>query len=576
MPLQNNLRISSLIILTSLVLLVSCNKHDGNYVNVSVAGSKVKTTLDRTLVPVPVTLYPFLSIFDVAKYDQYGYGQFTYGPGVPCQKRLDLMPAGYNGESAKPAATLLHFFTVTDIHLTDKESPCQTIFFAPIIGPGGLGCYSPLILYTTHVFDAAVKTINKLDDELPFDLGLALGDLANNTQKNELDWFIRLMDGGLLTPSSGQQKPGTLPDYQQPYTAEGLHSHIPWYAALGNHDHFWSGSKPVADKIRNAYTGSTILKVGWAMGAASEIEKDTYSMGTIDGSTQYGTVIGCGIVAKTDSIPEISADNNRRTLASVNEWIDEFRTSTSLPYGHGFIQNNPKNMLGACYSFIPKSDIPLKIIVIDDTQPNNDTVICPDSIYGHGELPPDRYHWLMEQLQSGQNSNQLMIIAAHVPIHVLTGVNAFSWIPIANCYSSEDQLVEQLQSFPNLILWVAGHRHLNNVTAIPSKDAAHPENGFWEVETKSTREFPEQFRTFDIVRNSDNSVSVITTNVDIEMKDNSLPAIGRKYAIAANQIYKIMPTLLESGSVSYNAELIKMLTPAMKERASKCGKVIIK
>ena len=426
MHLQNNLRISSLVMLAFLVLLGGCNKHNENYINVNVGNSKVKTTLDRTLVPVPVTTYPYISIRDVAQYDQYGYGKFTYGPGIPCQKRLDLMPAGYNGESARPAATLLHFFTVTDIHLTDKESPCQTIYFAPDTGQGGIGCYSPLTLYTTHVFNAAVQTINKLDDERPFDLGLALGDLANNTKKNEMDWFLKLMDGGLLTPSSGLQKPGTLPDYQQPFTAEGLHSHIPWYAALGNHYHFWSGSKPVIDKIRNAYIGKTILQVGYAMGAAYQIGLNLFSMGTIDGSTKYGDVIGCGVVADMGTIPEIAADENRRTLASLNDWLDEFRTSTSKPFGHGFIQSDPKNVLGACYSFIPKSNIPIKIIVIDDTQPNDDTVLCPDSIFGHGELPKDRYDWLMAQLQDGQDANQLMIIAAHVPIHVLTGT-----IPLA-------------------------------------------------------------------------------------------------------------------------------------------------
>jgi hypothetical protein len=140
------------------------------------------------------------------------------------------------------------------------------------------------------------------------------------------------------------------------------------------------------------------------------------------------------------------------------------------------------------------------------------------------------------------------------------------WKPVPPGYSSEVNLIEQLKSFPNLILWVAGHRHLNNVTAFPSADPAHPENSFWEVETKSLREFPEQFRTFDIVRNSDNTVSIITTDVDADMEDGSLAAIGRTYAIASNQIYGLFGQPLETGSVSYNAELVKQLTPGMKEK----------
>ena len=567
---QHFLRYISVIVLTSVLFWGGCRKCDDSiYIPV---GSKVITTLDRTLIPVPVPTYPSVGIHDVSIFDQYGYGQFTYGPGLPCQKRLDLMPAGYNGESVKPAANLLHFFTLTDNHITDKESPCQTIFYATLIGGGGIGCYSPLILYTTHVFDAAVQTINNLDNERPFDLGLALGDMANNTQKNELDWFIKIMDGGTITPSSGQQKPGTLPDYQLTYTAPGLHSRIPWYAVLGNHDHFWSGSKPVDGKIRTTYTGTKILQSGWALTDSTQMAFNTYSMGVIDGSTKYGDVIGCGKVDLIGPIPDISADPNRKSLFVLSDWIDEFKTSTSQPYGHGFVQSNPENVLGACYSFIPKSDIPLKIIVLDDTQLATDNYPLPDSIYGHGELPRERYDWLIKQLNDGQASNQLMIIAAHVPIHVVQPPNSFTWIAVSGCYDNEDSLVNQLQKFPNLILWVSGHRHLNNVTAIPSKNHEKPESGFWEVETKSTREFPEQFRTFDIVRNQDNTISIITTNVDVDMTNHPLAAIGRKYAIASNQIYGMVPVPLETGSVSYNAELIKMLTPIMKEKIKNCGK----
>ena len=65
----------------------------------------------------------------------------------------------------------------------------------------------------------------------------------------------------------------------------------------------------------------------------------------------------------------------------------------------------------ACYSFVPKSDIPIKFIVLDDTvkgpdQPN----------YAAGALDDARYQWLVGELQAGQAANQLMVICAHVPI----------------------------------------------------------------------------------------------------------------------------------------------------------------
>jgi metallophosphoesterase (TIGR03768 family) len=573
MKTKNKIWIYSLIIMSFVLIFNSSCRRDDSHINV-IPAAKVYTTIDRTIIPDAVPATPTVQINDPADFAKYGYGTWHYGPGVPCQKRIDIMPSGYNYASVTKASTLLHFFTITDIHITDKESPCQAIFFAPLAGPYGISLYSPLMLYTTQVLDATVKTINDLHKQNPFDLGLALGDMVNSSQYNELRWFIDIMDGKTITPSSGVQKPGINNHYQDAFKAVGLDPSIPWYATLGNHDHFWLGSKPINTRVQNAYIGDSILQLGNIFTDANAMNENTFSMGTIDGSTQYGTIIGSGVVASMGTIPTVSPDPSRHAL-TIPDWINQFSTTTSNPVGHGFIQSDPTNVLGACYSFVPKSNVPLKIIVLDDTQDASEAPY-EEGIYGHGELTTDRYNWLMAQLQAGQDANQLMIISAHEPIGVVAQGTPMDWKPVLPGYSSEKNLITQLKSFPNLILWVSGHRHLNNVTAFPSTDPTHPENSFWEVETKSLREFPEQFRTFDIVRNSDNTISIITTNVDPVMEDGSLAAIGRSYAIASNQIYGLVGQPLETGSVSYNAELVKQLSPGMKERIKNYGTPINK
>jgi hypothetical protein len=50
------------------------------------------------------------------------------GAGTNEGRKFDLMPAGYTG--ATNTARLLSFFSMSDIHITDKESPAQ----APYIG----------------------------------------------------------------------------------------------------------------------------------------------------------------------------------------------------------------------------------------------------------------------------------------------------------------------------------------------------------------------------------------------------------------------------------------------------------
>lgn len=87
---------------------------------------------------------------------------------------------------------------------------------------------------------------------------------------------------------------------------------------------------------------------------------------------------------------------------------------------------------------------------------------------------------------------------------------------------SETNLIATLHAYPNLILVMAGHRHQNVVTPFPSPDPDCPERGFWQVETVSMREFPQQMCAWEIIRNSDNSISILTTSVDPEVDETSL------------------------------------------------------
>ena len=41
--------------------------------------------------------------------------------------------------------------------------------------------YSPIMMYTTHVLDAAIQTANALHKKNAFDFGISLGDTCNNT-----------------------------------------------------------------------------------------------------------------------------------------------------------------------------------------------------------------------------------------------------------------------------------------------------------------------------------------------------------------------------------------------------------
>jgi hypothetical protein len=276
-----------------------------------------------------------------------------------------------------------------------------------------------------------------------------------------------------------------------------------------------------------------------------------------------------GPVADYPTPPAVVADPNRHAVTT-EAYINEFANSTSSPAGHGFAHTSSDSTIG-CYAFVPKSTLPLKVIVLDNTCKAPGPAAGP-YYYGAGWIDAARLTWLTNELQQGQDADQLMILAAHIPINPQK--DFFDTTPAPQFYSgsyrSDAQMIALLHNYPNLILLMAGHRHVNVVTPQPSPDPAHPEYGFWEVETSSIRDFPRQFRTFDILRNNDNSISIVTTDVDPAVQSGSVAEKSLGYAIGAFRIFG-KTALTDTSSHAYNAELVKQLTPAMQAKIAGYG-----
>jgi metallophosphoesterase (TIGR03768 family) len=502
----------------------------------------------------------------VPRYAEFGYGEWSYGAGLPVVDRLDLMPRGHAGTEGAGTTRLLRFFSFTDVHITDEEAPNQLMLFQQIEphAAANTSIYSPVMLYSTQVLDAAVQTVNDLHRQDPVDFGIMLGDASNSAAFNETRWYIDILDGKVISPSSGAHVGADRVDFQMPFQAAGLDKGIPWYQVLGNHDHFLIGSFPFdahpALGFREAYTADRV----WAVGNALQPDISRFPPifdyrklasepavfpGVIDGASPHGEIIHAGRADApvfAGEAPRIAPDAARRPLLR-SQWLDQFFDTTTNPVGHGFNLINRSSgdradTTFACYSFLPRLGVPLKIIVLDVSQSDEDG---STDIHGHGYLDARRLAWLRAELVRGQAENQLMIIASHIPIGVSAiGSKMEWWAGDANTkpgfHNAIDLagLVETLQDAPNLLLWIAGHRHMNTVKAFPSTDASRPERGFWQVETSSLRDFPQQFRTFEVHLHSDHTVSIEAVNVDIAVAAGTPAAQSRKYAIAAQQIIR--------------------------------------
>jgi len=544
----------------------------------------VITTLDRMvypIVPPPLPAGATLLPCDVSQYATYGYGQWQWSSSGFPYILVDMDTGENSGTAVRDPSnpTLLSFFSISDYHITDKESPAQVIYYGY---QGGILAsnaeYSAVMLSTTQVLDAAIQTINALHQKDSFDFGISLGDVANYTQFNEVRWFINVLDGKMITPSSGAHRGAKTIDYQKPFQAAGLDKSIGWYQAVGNHDQFWAGGLRPNSYIRKTLVGSKVLNFGeLPPNEPGGLSERGFYMGVINGATEYGDVIDAGPVDYFSTPPTVAADPRRRSL-TIRDWMGEFSNTTSTPVGHGF-RKKVIDTGTACYHFYPKADLPIKVIVLDDT----DKAGSPN-----GALDYERYDWLVNELDEGESAGELMIICAHVPIQPYAHSNPNNLTPYPRMttfakYSliSEQTLLNKLHTYKNLILWIAGHEHRNTITPQPASNG-DPEYGFWEVETPSLRDLPQQFRRIDIVRNSDNNISIFALDVDpavVPLQDGTSPPAlkSRSYAIAAQQIFQTAVAQgpnMDPVSGVYNAELVKVLSAEMQAKIAQLSPVI--
>ena len=205
----------------------------------------------------------------------------------------------------------------------------------------------------------------------------------------------------------------------------------------------------------------------------------------------------------------VTPDADRRLMDRPSTVAEHFITS-GTPRGHGFTTQNVTD--GTAYYTFDAGR--MRGIVLDTVV----TAGGPD-----GSVDPTQLTWLEQQLQAvssrwlsptgsvvhshGRHDRYVAIFSHHT-------IGTMGNVPTGSGRIAGDEVRDLLLRYPNVVAWVNGHTHVNQVIPHARSGATPIPGGFWEVNTASHIDWPQQSRVVEVVDNQDDTLSIFATILD--------------------------------------------------------------
>lgn len=453
------------------------------------------------------------SLFDL--YVNYKQRVNTIGPDAPVIEREEFAskPAGIAN-----ATDVHHFAVMSDFQMRDDESPLNVNPVKFLISSS----YYPASPHITYQVDDMVRTMRDYEAaNKPIELAVFTGDFTDISQFNEVRIGIDVLDGGIVNPDSGIDDdpiPGNFEDGKpndtfDSFTALGLNGQgnqadIPWFYIAGNHDGLMLGNFPITDGDLNLF-GKTIRN-------GTRAFYDGIATGSTNWLGYEPSLLGFLQHLLDPSSFHIPPDLDRKVQTPKEIALEMFNTS-STPSGHGM--QNVIDQRGSLdgrlhYSFTSNNGL-VRHLALDTNMP-----IGPE-----GWLDLTDMAWIKKELDAAQAEGQLVIVGSHhKPKDII--INGML-------------LVATLNEYPNVIAHLVAHSHINTLKPRPGADAAH---GYWEIESGSMVNWPQQFRILDIQIDAASGTGVIKSTMLNHKTDSPLHVSQRGRFLA------YLERLLEGGT----------------------------
>lgn len=346
--------------------------------------------------------------------------------------------------------------------------------------------------------------------------------------------------------ASFPQYPGLMNRAQEPFNAKGLK--VPWYITKGNHDGLIQGNVPATSPLFTGVpTGCTKFYPSSVFDPATIVGEDPLKL--FEDPAFLGQLLAGGRL--------VPPDPDRRLVGPV----EYKQLHDGADHSHGFGYVNPKQDSAsdgaASYYAFTKGGV--RFIGLD-------TIAIGGG--ANGNLDDPQYRWLQDELDRNSSSNynskgklvhdgdrdRLIVVYGHHTIATMNNATPDEAAgpctdppqpgcdldprdsqPIHLGRKGPEDVRSLLLDYPNVVAAVTGHTHHNAIVSHKRKGA---KRGFWELNTASHVDYPQQSRLIELMDNRDGTLSIFGTIVD-----QAAPAKAPKPGSAAGLSNKELASL---------------------------------